>query len=95
MDGTVDTSQDRLPSLVDGMHAYEQVGASRSQVAAQEHVLLQLKHLLRYPGFQVKYAIGEVCIHGWLHDEASGRVHAYHCPSGQFLPFCPSVLIQQ
>jgi carbonic anhydrase len=64
-----------------------QCGSSRSQIAIQEHVLMQLENILKYTGFHLKLALGKVCFRAWVHDEPSEQLHVYHHASGQFEPW--------
>jgi len=51
----------------------------------QQNVVLQLQHLRTHPTVATRIAMGELQLHGWVYDIASGEVHAYDDSSGEFV----------
>jgi carbonic anhydrase len=61
-------------------------GEALWDVAVQEHVLLQLEHLLTHPAVREAVDDGRIRIHGWLHDERRQLLLAYDPTLEQFEP---------
>lgn len=54
--------------------------------AIEENVLVQIENLQTHPAVAVALSQGQLKLHGWVYDIASGEVYAYDTESGQFLP---------
>jgi carbonic anhydrase len=52
----------------------------------QQNVVLQLRHLRTHPTVATRLAMGELQLHGWVYDIASGEVHAYDDSEDKFVP---------
>jgi len=52
----------------------------------QQNVVLQLQHLRTHPTVALRIAKGDLELHGWVYDIASGEVHAYEEANNQFIP---------
>jgi carbonic anhydrase len=52
----------------------------------QQNVVLQLRHLKTHPTVATRIAMGELQLHGWVYDIASGEVHAYDDSKDEFVP---------
>lgn len=59
-------------------------GEALFQAAVQEHVLLQLDQLLTHPPVKRAADAGAVRLHAWVHEAATGDLHAYDPHTGQF-----------
>jgi carbonic anhydrase len=52
----------------------------------QQNFVLQLQHLRTHPTVALRIAKGDLELHGWVYDIASGEVHAYEEANNQFIP---------
>ncbi|MEB3196611.1 MAG: carbonic anhydrase [Candidatus Sericytochromatia bacterium] len=59
-------------------------GEALWEVALQEHVLVQIEHLLTHPRLREAVDKAQVRLHAWLHDEDESRILAFEPGSGQF-----------
>lgn len=58
----------------------------RMKMLIEQNVLLQITHLKTHPFVAAALAAGNVQIHGWVYDIASGDVVAYDDKQDKFLP---------
>lgn len=58
----------------------------RMKMLIEQNVLLQITHLKTHPFVAAALAAGNVQIHGWVYDIASGEVVAYDEAQDKFLP---------
>lgn len=52
----------------------------------EENVLVQLENLQTHPAVAVALSEGNLKLHGWLYDIATGEVYAFDASTGQFQP---------
>jgi len=76
----------------DGGDASEE---ARLQRLTRLNVIVQIEHLQSHPSVRAAQARGELHIHGWVYDIATGGVEAYHPQAGTFetFPLAPAVSI--
>ncbi len=78
----LDGIADALPSVRRWLEHSEPLletdAAANLDSLIEANVLLQLDHLLAYPGVQDKLEAGEITLHGWVYDIASGDVRAHN-----------------
>ncbi len=60
-------------------------GDALLDVASEENVLVQLEHLQTHPAVAVALGLGQLKLHAWIYDIASGEVFAYDDIQSQFL----------
>ena len=48
-------------------------------------MILQLQHLRTHPTVALRLAQGEVALHGWVYDIATGKVDAYDPEQDRFV----------
>jgi len=66
---------------------YAHLGAQeRLAMLIEQNVVAQLANLGTHPSVASKLHKGELGLHGWVYDIATGAVKAYDRTSGQFLP---------
>lgn len=53
---------------------------------AEQNVLTQIGNLRTYPSVARLLKKGELQLHGWVYDIATGNVRAWHPPEGKFVP---------
>jgi len=58
----------------------------RMTMLLQQNVVLQLQHLRTHPTVATRLAKGDLTLHGWVYDIASGEVGAYDEASNKFQP---------
>jgi carbonic anhydrase len=51
--------------------------AEKMMMLLEQNVVLQLQHLKTHPTVATSLALGELQLHGWVYDIATGEVHAY------------------
>lgn len=61
-------------------------GEELLEVCTEENVLVQLENLQTHPAVAVALAQGQLKLHAWIYDIASGDVFAYDEPTAQFVP---------
>lgn len=49
----------------------------RKRMLTEQNVILQLQHLRTHPTVALRLAQGELTLHGWVYDIATGRVDAF------------------
>lgn len=60
-------------------------GQELLDAAVEENVLMQLENLRTHPTVAAKLATGQLKLHAWVYDIASGEVLVYNPHSGQFI----------
>lgn len=70
--------------LRDNYADYE--GEALQNIAAQEHVLVQLDNLQTHPCVASRLVRGELTLHGWVFKLETGDVYAYSDECGRFVP---------
>jgi carbonic anhydrase len=60
--------------------------AERLALVTEQNVILQLRHLETHPAVATRIARGDLSLHGWVYDIASGSVRAWSPAARQFLP---------
>jgi carbonic anhydrase len=58
----------------------------RMTMLLQQNVILQLQHLRTHPTVATRLAKGDLTLHGWVYDIATGDVSAYDDSTNQFEP---------
>jgi carbonic anhydrase len=66
-------------------------GAARLTAAAEENVLVQIKHLQTMPSVAEALARGELNVYGWMYKIDTGDVFQYDWNEKQFLPLVAPV----
>ena len=68
---------------------------ARLQRLTRLNVIVQIEHLQSHPSVRAAQARGELQVHGWVYDIASGRVEAYDPETGAFemFPLAPAASI--
>ncbi|MBX3442742.1 MAG: carbonic anhydrase [Planctomyces sp.] len=61
-------------------------GESLLRATTEENVLVQLENLRTLPAVASRMVKGDLHLHGWVYDIASGAVSAYDVNEGQFVP---------
>jgi carbonic anhydrase len=61
-------------------------GTARLEVAIQEHVLVQIENLQTHPSVLSRLLKGDLTLHAWVYDLASGAVHTFSTERGEFVP---------
>lgn len=74
--------------VVDNYSDYE--GEALLNIAAQEHVLVQLENVQTHPSVAAKLARGHLTLHGWIFKLETADVFAYSDDEGRFLPLVPA-----
>jgi len=62
-----------------------QVGPEHIDEMTEENVIMQIKHLETHPSVAARMATGEIELHGWVYDIASGSVRCYDPSCGTFV----------
>ena len=86
LDGGVDASAtpalaewlDGLAPVVERTMSVPEDGGRRWRRTVEENVLEQLTNALGYPAVDRAVAAGELALHGWVYDLASGALRVYH-----------------
>lgn len=52
----------------------------------EENVIAQIEHLKTHPSVAAGYAMGEVCLHGWVYHIRSGQLQAFDPEKNRFVP---------
>ena len=65
---------------------HKNVGSQHLMEMTEENVLLQLKHLETHPSVAEKMATGDIELHGWIYDIATGAVNSYEPQQQAFIP---------
>jgi len=58
----------------------------RMQMLIEQNVILQLRHLKSHPAVAARLAKGDLRLHGWVYDIATGGVNAYDEEENKFIP---------
>ena len=58
----------------------------RLTATVEENVLVQIESLRTHPSVAAAVSRGDLKLHGWTYEFATGRVFSYHSDEGQFLP---------
>ena len=61
-------------------------GDALVNIAAQEHVLMQLEILQTHPVVASRLVQGKLTLHGWMYKMEAGEVFAYDDTDGHFQP---------
>lgn len=61
-------------------------GEALLEATIEENVLMQIENLQTHPAVAVALASGQLKLHGWVYDIASGEVYTYDKTEEQFLP---------
>ncbi|MFT4584282.1 MAG: carbonic anhydrase [Gammaproteobacteria bacterium] len=72
---------DIVAALSDG-----KTNAQKMMMLLEQNVILQLQHLKTHPTVATRLALGELQLHGWVYDIATGEVHAYDEKQNIFIP---------
>lgn len=64
----------------------ELAGDSLLDVCTEENVLVQLENLQTHPAVAVALSQGQLKLHAWVYEIATGDVFAYDAPTAQFVP---------
>ncbi|NCP17788.1 MAG: carbonic anhydrase [Erythrobacter sp.] len=59
--------------------------AEKMRMLLEQNVILQLQHLRTHPTVALRLAQGEVELHGWVYDIATGKVDAYDPDQNRFV----------
>ncbi|MEL7686035.1 carbonic anhydrase [Citromicrobium bathyomarinum] len=57
----------------------------KMRMLLEQNVILQLQHLRTHPTVALRLAQGEVSLHGWVYDIATGKVDAYDPEKDRFV----------
>jgi carbonic anhydrase len=60
--------------------------AEKMMMLLEQNVVLQLQHLRTHPTVATRLALGELQLHGWIYDIATGEVYAYDEKKNTFVP---------
>jgi carbonic anhydrase len=93
LDGGVDRAE--TPALAEWLEGLDPVvertrgvpedGGRRWRATVEANVLEQLTNALGYPAVARAVAAGELALHGWVYDLASGALRVYHSESEGFV----------
>lgn len=72
-----------LKAMLDRMNS-DPSFATRLELTAKEHVILQLENLKTYPLVDRAIKEGKLTLHGWYYDIGKGEVHIYDKKTNQF-----------
>jgi carbonic anhydrase len=94
IDGSVDPR--REPSLAEWLHGLDPIVARTAGIAeadgrrwtraTEENVLEQLRNATTYPIVAARLATGDLALHGWVFDLASGRLRVFDRSADAFVP---------